>query len=362
MVKNLFTVQKIQKVFGASDHRNTILDCEEKGKIPQATRTKGGHRKWETSDLPQIGERFGFMEKLVEPRILTFFSTKGGVFKSSLAINLARMAALHNIKTILVGLDTQCDSSGTLGYDIGLADCDSLQDAENKISEIYSLPDLLTGGNLFDMIVDTDIPTLSYLPETPDLDFLEEKICNMPMRDFWLSQNVIQPLREKYNLIILDLGPAWNMLTVNSLAVSDVLVSPIECKFNHFRNIKTFRHKIEKFKSDTGSSFEHIYVPVKHSRTQNLSNDIFKFYISKFPNCISTGIRETQQGEDAIANGLSVIEYDPMCPTADDTRSMLNELWPKILSSKKNDLVAPKRSSRAIRSSANLSKENHHQH
>ena len=343
----LLTVQKIQKVFGATGHRNTILDSEEKGKIPKATRTKGGHRKWTTADLPVIGEKFGFMKKLTAPKVLSFFITKGGVFKSSLAINLGRMAALHNIKTIIVGLDTQCDSSGALGYDIGLSTDDSLEEAQEKISDVYSLPDLLDGGNLWDMIVQTDIPTLSYLPETPDLDFLEEKISHMPMRDFWLAKHVVNPLKSRYDLIILDLGPAWNMLSVNSLTACDILVSPIECKFNHFRNIKTFQHKIKKFKSDTESNFEHIYIPVKHSKSQNLSNDIFKNYILTLPNCISTGIRETQQGEDSIANGLSVIEYDPMCPTADDTRSVLTEMWPKIYNCQSNPINSMKYSKKS---------------
>jgi chromosome partitioning protein len=324
--ERLYTLNKIEKIFLPNNFsRSTIIFEEARGKVPTAKRTPGGHRKWPTSDLVFFGKKFGFLENVLEPLVISVFSTKGGVFKTSIAYNLARILSLHGMKVLISGLDSQCDISGISGHSLDMTGKKmTLKEALKLIGSVNSIVDLLDGGSLNDMILDTDIPTLKFIPETPDLEFLEEKISGMKLREFWLRNNVIRPAKIKFDIIILDMGAVWNMLTTNALMASDAVISPIECKINQFRNVGLLQHKFDKFKKETETNFETIFIPVKHKKEVVLNNDIYKHYVSNINNCLHSSLRETQQGEDAIANRLSVFEYDPTSSASHDMRKLKN--------------------------------------
>lgn len=329
-----YTFQKIQKIFELELNRKTLSNAEERGDIPPATRTAGGHRQWALSDLPAIGEAFGFLKPPKSPKVVTVYSKKGGVFKTSIALNLARMAALHNIKVLVIGLDDQADITSALGFDVGVNDNMSIEEAEEILDSEYSLADLIEDEDVSvnELICHTDLPSLDYIPELPQLDFLEHELHRKNLRDFWLIENVIKPLRDKYQLFVLDLGPAWNLLTVNALMAADAVVSPVECKINHYRNMKYFKMKMANFKKDIKRNFKHIYVPVKVNDAKKLTRDIRKRYmVSLEEDCVSTGIRTSSQGEDAMVKRKSVIEFAPSSLIASEMRQVLKEVWHEIL-------------------------------
>lgn len=325
-----FTVNKILKLYGSSITRDALIKAENSGLVPKASR-KGSRRYWSLESLPEIGERYGFMKKLSKPIVASIFTTKGGVLKSTIALNFGRIAALHNIKSIIVGLDMQCDITNALGYQVDLDDANDLEDALTKLGSQYGLADLTSGVSVDDLIVETDIPTLSLIPETPDLVSLEREISGKNMRDFWLRDNVISRLKESYDLIILDCSPNWNLLISNALIASDVLISPLECKINNFRNYKAFSTYLERFKSETKVSFEHIFIPTKYASTRKLSSEIRSWFLTNVPGCVSSVIRESVPSEEAIASHLSLPEYAPNTIVADEIREVLLEVWSRIL-------------------------------
>jgi len=329
-----FTISKIQKVFGSTKSRNTFVKAENANSIPKAIRSPSRHRKWAIEDIPKIGEKYGFMSKLKSPKVVALFITKGGVLKSTLALNIARMAALHNIRTVVVGLDMQGDITSSLGFDVGLTEDENLESAKEKIESIYGLPDLLQGKTqIEDLLIETNIPTLSFIPETPELTFLEKMVSLKGMRDFWLENKVIQPLKEHFDLILLDCSPNWNMLISNALVSCDVLISPLECKINHFRNLQSFRTYIDQFKEEMKVNFDHIYVPIKYSNNKKLRKEIRSYYMTNIPECLHGGIRDSQLGDDAMATCLSVPEFSPSSPLADEVREVIKEIWAKVCKS-----------------------------
>ena len=144
MGNDKFTIQKVLKIFGAEVTRHAIVKAENTGLIPSANRDEGkahARRLWSIEDLPRIGERYGFMKKLPSPLVVSIFTTKGGVLKSTLALNLARMAALHNVKVCVVGLDMQCDITNALGFQVDLDDTDDLETTMSKLGSVYGLAD-----------------------------------------------------------------------------------------------------------------------------------------------------------------------------------------------------------------------------
>ena len=329
-----FTLQKIQKIFDPEINRNTLIKAEERGDIPSARREDTGavkRRTWSLSDLPKIGEQYGYLKKPDSPVCATVFVTKGGVLKTTLTMNIARMAALHNIKTCIVGLDMQADVTNAFGINLDNEQADSLEEAVS--ADINpGLFDYYNGSiSLDECLVQTDIPTLSLIPESSELVALEAKIQSETRREYWIKEQVIEPLKKKFDLVLIDCPPSWNMLISNALTASDALISPLECKINHYRNTESFLKFIKEFKKKAKIDFRHIFVATKHSSQRKLSGEIRKFYISEIPNCITTSIRESTLGEEATAMSVSFPEQAPGKVPAEEMKEAITEIWDQIL-------------------------------
>ncbi|RYZ79009.1 MAG: hypothetical protein EOP04_28560, partial [Proteobacteria bacterium] len=321
-----FSVLKVIQLFGADISRQGLVNAENSGLIPTAKR-RGNQRSWELADLPKIGERYGFMKKPSSPAVVSIFTTKGGVLKSTIALNLGRMAALHNIKTCIVGLDMQCDITNALGYQVDLEDAENLTEALERLSSTLGLADLgRKGVTVESLIQETDIPTLSLIPETSDLVMLEREISKKNLRDFWLRDFVVAPLKERFDLIILDCSPNWNLLISNALMACDVLISPLECKINNFNNYSAFKAYLDNFTAETKKSFQHVFIPTKYASTRKLSSEIRSWYLANVPGCIGSVIRESAPGEESIAAQQSLPEYSPNSMVADEMRETLKEV------------------------------------
>jgi chromosome partitioning protein len=327
LMSETYTIQKILKIFSADVSRTALIKAEGSGLIPVAARAGGKsnpRRTWTISDLPAIGERYGFLKKLSAPTAVAVFTTKGGVLKTTLALNLARMAALHNQKVCIVGLDMQCDITSALGYQVDLDSAETLEAALEQLNSVYGLADFAKGTvSLDEIVIQSDIPTLFFIPETPDLVALERDISSRAMRDFWLREKVVEPLKKQFDLIILDCSPNWNLLISNALVACDVLVSPLECKINNYRNYRAFKAYLESFKRDTHCDFSEIFIPTKFASTRKLSSEIRSWYLAN----VAGAIRESVHAEEAIASHLSLPEHSPSSLVADEMREVLLEIW-----------------------------------
>lgn len=351
-----YSVQKILKLFNCTITRDALIKAENTGLIPKANR-KGSRRNWSTEHLPAIGKRYGFLKPLSSPMVVTFFTQKGGVLKSSLAMNLARNAALHGTKTCLLGLDSQCDITNAMGHQLDLDEAESLEDAMQILSSVYGLTDIEKGRvNIRDAITTSDIPNLDLIPETPDLVSLDKDISTKNMRDFWLRDNIIDSLKKEYDLIVIDCAPSFSILNTNALIACDVLISPLECAINNYRNYLAFKTYIEIFKRDTRHDFAHIYVPTKFKSTRRLSSEIKSWYLKNVPGCLTSVIRESVASEEAIASHLSLPEYAPSSVYADEMKEFIQEAWTKILheSEKKLKVDGRKRKSKKTHHNAEV--------
>lgn len=301
-------------------------------RLPKFSRSSGRQLKsWTLNELPQVGEVLGFLERPGQPICLSVFVTKGGVLKTSLTLNLARMTALHNLRTCVVGLDMQGDISSALGSELEVDDQDDLHSALARLNAQQGLSDFYSGkAALKDIILETDIPTLHYIPETPELVSLDQSLINKNRREYWLKENVVDVLKETYDVVILDCSPNWNRLITNALIACDVLLSPLECKINNYRNLQTFRALMQEFRQDLRVDFSHFFLPTRLSPARKLSVEIYNWYRGHLPNCLETAIRDSVQGEEAVAMRLSLPEYSPSSTAAEEMRTLLKEVWAKL--------------------------------
>lgn len=325
----------LKNIFDINLTKTSILRAESEGKIPCAHRVPIGssgraQRVWDYSQIVEIGEKYGFLKKPNKPTCISLFSTKGGVLKSTIALNVARMHALHNIKTIIIDLDPQADISNSCGLDISEDSVESLEQADEMLGSIMGLMDLQANeATLEELIQETDIPTLDFIPSTPELVPLMDILNSEVRREEWLKDHVVEPLKKMgYELIVLDLAPSWSIYTSNALTSSDLLISPLETKIAHWRNHKVFLGQLNKFinKLKLGDQLSSVFVPVKNSGKRKLSTQIKQYYHNNVENCSPSSIRESVVGEEAVAKRQSVIEYAYNKTIADDYRELLIEV------------------------------------
>lgn len=328
--KMMYNYSKIEKIFNFEITKNGFMKNEATGKIPLPQK-ENGIRYWDLSQLPEIGERFGYIKKanLKKPKVITVFSSKGGCFKSTLAYNIIRTYGLHNLKICCLGLDFQCDITNQLsnGYYSNVDEDSGLEQVEQK--SVMGLYDYYTNSNieLKNLIQKTEIPTIDYIPETPSLNMLSELVSARTKRENWLKDNVVSKLKKDYDIIVIDLGPSWNMLTSNAIVASDLIISPIECKIFHYQNIKNFIKYLEDFQKQMDLKQKTVYVPTRFSNNKKLSTEIRKYYLANIKNCTSTAIREANAYEEANSLYQTVMETSPKSLYAQEMRELMIELF-----------------------------------
>ena len=330
-----FSPTKVLKLFSLQEKpqfsKALLLKAIENSEIPNFPASSRQRRKsWDLSQLPQIGEKFGFIKKPPSSKVISVFVTKGGVLKSTISLNLARTAALHNIRTCVVGLDMQSDITTALG----LNDDDDQVDFESalkKFDDRLGLPDLFLDKCTIDEILQpTDLPTLFCIPETPELVSMERALSLKNNREHWFNIKVIAPLKDQFDLIIIDASPNWNLLTTNALVSTDLLLSPLECKINNFRNFKMFHSFVTEFRQEMNLSFKHCYLPTRLNMQRKLSRDIFEWYRANIENCLSIPVKESSVGEEAMAMNCSFTEFAPATDSATSMNRIIKSVFEKL--------------------------------
>jgi chromosome partitioning protein len=330
MEKQFWSNSDIHRLFKLKvKSRQTLLNAEERGEIPKAKRVPRGNtlvRQWTLEQLPQIGERFGFLKKPEGQQVLCFYTAKGGVLKTTLAYSLARILALNNIKTLLIGLDIQCSIT-----DIALPpiEVESLDDIANQNFGLYH--HLYEKTPLKKIIKSTSLPTLSIIPETTDLNVLEKKLRVEPRREYLFKDKLIPQLQE-YDVIIFDNGPSWNQLIENALTTSNTIISPIGCDIGTYQALQTNLNTLFEFQKAMKIEWDNFFLAPTLLEKTKLSQQIYGAYLNQYADkIVSTPIRRGVKGQEAILLRQSAIEHDPTSSLAQDYFELTQELWGRIL-------------------------------
>ncbi|MBI2498494.1 MAG: ParA family protein [Opitutae bacterium] len=238
--------------------------------------------------------------------VFTIANQKGGVGKTTTAVNLAAALAERKIHTLVVDLDPQANATSALG----------IEKQEGK-----SLYGPLHGeGRAFEMLTPTEWPHLALIPSEQDLAAIEIELAQQ--ENYLLRlRSVLEPLRNSggYRVIIIDCPPALGMLSMNSLAAADHLLIALQCEYMALEGLGQILKVVERLKSagvnptlDIGG----IVMTMFDSRT-NLAKQVVEEVRSHLPDKIfATLIPRTVRLSEAPSFGKPIFAYDPHGPGA----------------------------------------------
>ena len=326
----MYTANDLIKLYRMQSKTKTpILYAEEKGEIPHSTLGKRGSisiKQWSTKNLPTIGEKFGFLKKPISQIVMSTYTPKGGVGKSTLTANLARTLAINGIKTLLIGLDFQRSLTRYILPKTRLESIDEI--GKDPIYGLHHF--LFEKVPLNKVIQKTDLPTLDIIPETSDINFMAKKMRVENRREYIFKEKIIKRL-SSYQVILFDCTPGWNDLTENALVAANHVIMPVACEVECYEALKTNLDEIDNFKNDMHLNWE-TYIKIPTMLEHNtISNNIYASYSNEYKSdLIPLPIRRSITAQEARAACLSIFEYAPKTNLADDYFEIIKAIWGTI--------------------------------
>ncbi len=241
----------------------------------------------------------------VAPRILAVVNQKGGVGKTTTAINLATALAACQKKVLVIDLDPQGNASTGLGVP-----------RNNRENDSYSV--LIGASPISEAITETDVPRLSIVPSSVHLSGAEIELVTMEDREFRLREALVRHLasgRNTYDYILIDCPPSLGLLTLNALVASDAVLVPLQCEFYALEGLSQLMRTIERIRQAFNPDLEiQGVVLTMFDRRNNLSLAVAEDVREHFGDKVyRTVIPRNVRISEAPSHGLPVIVYDMRC-------------------------------------------------
>ena len=242
------------------------------------------------------------MKTTKEPIIVALANQKGGVGKTTTAVNLSTAFAAVRKKVLLIDLDPQGNASTGLGIDRTMRKRGSYE----LITKQFGLAECTQ---------DTLVPGLSIIPSSINLSATEVELAHERNREFYLSSSLNDPFIDQFDYVFIDCPPSLGVITLNALTASDKVVIPLQCEFYALEGLSLLVKTIEHVKNNHNKdlSLGGIVLTMYDSRN-NLSNQVaseVKSYFGQYvyDNMIPRNVRVSE----APSHGKPAIVYDMAC-------------------------------------------------
>ncbi len=250
-------------------------------------------------------------------KIIAIANQKGGVGKTTSAINLAASLAVLEYKTLLIDADPQANSTSGVGFD-----------PRNIKTSIYEC--IINDVNPADIILSTKTPNLYLLPAHIDLVGAEIEMINLSNREYMMKES-LSKISSNYEFIIVDCSPSLGLVTINALTAADSVIIPVQCEYFALEGLGKLLNTINivQARLNPALSIEGILLTMYDSRLR-LSNQVVEEVKTHFQQMVFSTIiqRNTKLGE-APSFGETIIMHDASSKGAINYLNLAREILQK---------------------------------
>tara|TARA_Y100000590_G_C15530268_1_gene942877 strand:- start:180 stop:944 length:765 start_codon:yes stop_codon:yes gene_type:complete len=250
--------------------------------------------------------------------VLAFSNQKGGVGKTTSAVNIALSLAVTEVRTLLIDLDPQANAT------TGLSDLFA-----DKNGNIYDI--LLKGGGVKEAITRTTFSHLDIIASTNDLVGAEVELVSIMAREYQLKK-ALKPIRKKYDIIIIDCPPSLGLLTINALTASDALVIPIQCEYYALEGLGQLLNTVRLVQRHLNKKLEIIGILMTmYDSRLNLSKQVVEEVDSFFKEKLfKTYIHRNVRLSEAPSFGKPALLYDANSTGAQNYMTLTEEILQRV--------------------------------
>ena len=246
-------------------------------------------------------------------RIIAIANQKGGVGKTTTAVNISACLAKMGKKVLLIDIDPQGNATSGLGID------------SKKGTTVYEV--LINSAPMGEAIKKTDYKNLDICPSSPALSGAEVELVNMMGREYQLK-TALSEIRNEYDFIFMDCPPSLGMITLNAFTACDSVLVPIQCEYYALEGLSSLTNTIKRVKQvlNHGIEIEGVLLTMFDARTNlaiQVVDEVKKFFSDKV---YKTIIPRNVRLSEAPGFGQPIIAYDPASRGAESYLDLAEEI------------------------------------